>query len=92
MQRRAVDPSIRKTTAKMGGLCEETQERSKNSSGGKKWREKANNMEQRKKMTKVAVQWSDNCPASPLQTGNERKNKDCCQCMGLGQRRRDRGS
>ena len=46
----------RKVTAKMGGLCEE---RPKKGRGGRKWREKANNRDQWKRITKVAVHRSD---------------------------------
>ena len=38
------------------------------------WRYKANNGEQREKITKVVVQRSDNLPPLPLQEENERKN------------------
>ena len=46
----------RKTTAKTGGLCEERSEKGR---GGRKWREKANNRDRWKQITKVAVLRSD---------------------------------
>ena len=63
----------RKNAAKMEGLCEDMYLRKAEEE--EKPREKANNREQWKIITKVAVQGSDNWPASPLQNGNERKNK-----------------
>ena len=38
-----------------------------------KWREKDNNREQWKQITKVVVQWSDNWPASPLRKEKRRR-------------------
>ena len=43
----------RKTTAKMGGMCEERSEEEE------KWREQANNRDKWKQITKVAVHRSD---------------------------------
>ena len=48
--------NTRKTTAKMRGLREERSEKGR---GGRKWREKANNRDQWKHITKVAVLRSD---------------------------------
>ena len=64
----------RKTTARMGGLCEERSEKGR---GGKKWREKANNRDKWKqnyKSSRTAERRVDQ--PHPLHKGNQRKNKN----------------
>ena len=62
----------RKATAKMGGLYEE---RPKKGRGGRKVERKGQQRGPVEKLTKVAVHRSVNWPASPLQNGNQGKNK-----------------